>query len=698
MGARIPLYIAGLGVSCVGIIVLGVIMADSTLALLMSMLIGIGFGMSWRIRAGMLAKHSMQIVALVILASALVAILAMPTLKYLLLPAGTHNSTELILACVLAWLMVIHSFTLVTDKAVLFMCVPSLSLVSLAATLGPNIEILVYFGILLVLACFILIQQNILSEQKPVAGRGYSLRFSADCIRWQVGLALSVTLTAILVGVTFGKLLYPHIDKVFSSRLLAHAAMPVIQQFGEEDFVPVAAGPVSLGERQVMVVRCEKPLLWRSRVFNQYNGHGWSSSLMLEGIRPANPEALSKFAPPAPLSRSSPASVFEVPDCQPAEVRPAAKCVNQLFFRVMIGRSNIIFAAAEPKSVRIAARGPLIRSGGGLRLDEYYGWGMSYEAQSLVSSATPEQFRKAPSDYPASVRGQYLEVPQSCWRVEKLAKRVAAGQTNAYDKAMAIQRYLETNYRYDANTPAAPRGVDVVSHFLFKSRRGYCDVFASAMVIMCRSVGIPARWITGFDTGEFDPSENAFRVRAKDSHAWAELYFPGYGWIAFDPAPSGGGASLPVSICRLWTDFNRALSAHKPSTVIGGLILLLVGYLLKVELVDRMRVTRRSWMMAATPVAGMVGCYRRMCSLLSRFGYPRSPVATPLEYAAELERVFGSSLEHLSAIVRSLTAAFVECRYSGREPSSEVAAKAVGELEILLRYMKAARKQKLLPQ
>ena len=699
MRARIPLYIAGLGVSCMGIVALGVVTADSTLALLMSMLVAAGFGISWRLRAGTLAKHFVQIMVLIILVFALVVTFAMPTVKYLLLPAGVHNPAELVLACMLAWLMVIHSFTLVTDKAVLFMCVPSLSLVSLAATLEPSAEALIYFAILLALSCFILIQQNALSDPRPPGRRGDLLRFQGDCIKWQVGLALSVTLTAILVGLVSCKLLYPHLERLSSSRFLAHAVTPIMQQLGmEENFVPVAAGRASLGEHQVMMVRCKKPLLWRSRTFNFYMRHGWSNSLSPEEelVIPAAEEVQSKLAPPMPLSRVGGANTFRVPGGQPTEACPTAK-VDQLFFRITLGRSNAIFAAAEPKTVRLKAYGPLVKSGGGLRLNEYYGWGMSYEVESLVRFPTPEQLRAASDDYPESLKERHLEVPQTCWRVEKLAKQITAGRTNAYDKAVAIQNYLEANYRYDVNAPAMPSSEDVVSYFLFKSRRGYCDVFASAMVIMCRSVGIPARWVTGFATGEFDSSQNAFRVRAKDSHAWVELYFPGYGWIEFDPAPSDGGMSLAARIRKLWAGISKAVAAHKSSTAVGGLVLLLVGYLLKVELLDRTRAARRPSTTPSTPGTGIVEYYRRMCILLSRFGYPRGPAVTPLEYASELERSFGPDLGHLSAAVGSLTAAFIDCRYAGGEPSGEATAGALGELEALLRFLKVARKQKLLP-
>jgi len=700
MRPRIPLYIAGLGVSFVGIIALGIIMGDSTVALLMSALTAVGFATSWRVRAGTLRKYSLQILSLILLVSVLVANFVMPAFRYVLLPARVYGSADLALACMLVWLMVIHSFTLVTDKAVLFMCVPSLSLISLAATLGRGVEMLIYFVVLLVLACFVLIQQNALSDSRPSAGRGESLRFHPEGVRRQAGLALGVTLTAIAVGIAFSELAYPHFDRIMSSRLLAHGAPRVIQQFGDEDFVPVAAGPVSLGEEQVMMVRCDRPLLWRSQTFNRFTGRGWLNGPEREEellIHAVESDAQHGFAVPLPLSPSYRPNTFEVLR-KPAEMPRAVECVDQVFFHIVVGRSNIVFGAAEPKTVRLAAQGPLLGSGGGLRLNEYYGWGMSYEVQSLVSSATPEQLRAAPDNYPPSVREAYLDVPQSCWPVERLVREITAGRTNAYDRAVAIQRYLQANYRYDANAPAVPGNEDVVCHFLLKSRRGYCDVSASAMVIMCRFVGIPARWVTGFDTGEFDPAEKAFRVRAKDSHAWAEVYFPGHGWIAFDPTPSAQNTGLAFRICRFWAGVNRALRAHRPSMVVGGLILLLVLYLLEAELAARIRTRRRSAMKPAALGAGVAEYYHRMCALLSRFGYPRSPVSTPLEYAAELEGVFGSSLGHLSAIVRSLTASFVECRYSGREPSSDATTRVAGEAETLLRYLKAAKKQKLLPQ
>ena len=135
----------------------------------------------------------------------------------------------------------------------------------------------------------------------------------------------------------------------------------------------------------------------------------------------------------------------------------------------------------------------------------------------------------------------YLQLPEQLpQRVVDLAEELTAEEETLIGKVTAIEDYLKDseNFRYskvDAGFPTENQ--DYVDHFLFDSQVGYCDNFSSAMVVMLRVVGIPARWSKGFSTGE-KVKENQFVVRNSDAHSWAEVYFEGYGWLPFEATPT----------------------------------------------------------------------------------------------------------------------------------------------------------------
>ncbi|CAA9284083.1 MAG: Transglutaminase-like enzymes, putative cysteine proteases, partial [uncultured Chloroflexia bacterium] len=165
--------------------------------------------------------------------------------------------------------------------------------------------------------------------------------------------------------------------------------------------------------------------------------------------------------------------------------------------------------------------------------------GTTYTVQSLVPNADKSSLRAAPSDYPEWTR-RYLQLPETLsQRIRDEASLVVggAGATNAYDKAEAIQSYLRT-LPYDEKIPAPPEDRDGVEYFLFDLKRGYCDYFASAMVVMLRAEGVPARLVSGYAGGSFDPERSVYEVRQNVAHTWPEVYFPGYGWQRFEPTPA----------------------------------------------------------------------------------------------------------------------------------------------------------------
>lgn len=170
----------------------------------------------------------------------------------------------------------------------------------------------------------------------------------------------------------------------------------------------------------------------------------------------------------------------------------------------------------------------------------------TYRADSVLPQVSAAQLRAAGTQYPPEITARYLQLPQDVpERVLSLARELTAGQPTAYDRAVAIETYLRSTYPYNLNVPLPDASKDVVDYFLFELQRGYCDYYASAMVVLARAAGLPARLVVGYATGTYEPERDAYLVREKNAHAWVEVYFPGYGWIEFEPTAGVPGLQRP---------------------------------------------------------------------------------------------------------------------------------------------------------
>ena len=164
--------------------------------------------------------------------------------------------------------------------------------------------------------------------------------------------------------------------------------------------------------------------------------------------------------------------------------------------------------------------------------------GEQYLVHANVYEPTIIQLRDAGETYPDWVTGHYLQLPDDLSpEIVDLAQRITARAKTPYDEVNAITRYLRNNITYSSTAENPPAGRDPLDWFLFDSRKGFCNYYATAEVILLRSVGIPARLVVGFAQGEFDPP-NHYMVRQGDAHAWPEVYFPGNGWVEFEPTTS----------------------------------------------------------------------------------------------------------------------------------------------------------------
>lgn len=160
--------------------------------------------------------------------------------------------------------------------------------------------------------------------------------------------------------------------------------------------------------------------------------------------------------------------------------------------------------------------------------------GARYQVRARIASPSVEQLRAASVEYPEWVTARYLEVPDNIRPdFETLARKITAGQNNPYDKATAVTAYLRANMQYSTSLPATPEGREPLAWILFTYKKGFCNQYASSEVILLRSLGIPARLAVGFAQGE--STNGGYLVRKRDAHAWPEVYFPGIGWVEFEP-------------------------------------------------------------------------------------------------------------------------------------------------------------------
>ncbi|RXT05176.1 transglutaminase family protein [Ammoniphilus sp. CFH 90114] len=166
-----------------------------------------------------------------------------------------------------------------------------------------------------------------------------------------------------------------------------------------------------------------------------------------------------------------------------------------------------------------------------------------YEALIGIPLINEEKLRESDLDYPEEIQ-DYLQLPMNLpARVTQLAEEITRDQADPYSKAYAIQQYLKYSggFVYEKlNVPYLGEGEDFVDQFLFESKRGYCDHFSSAMAVLLRASGIPARYVKGFSTGDMTrKDDNVYEVtmRNKNAHSWVEVYFSGYGWVPFEPTP-----------------------------------------------------------------------------------------------------------------------------------------------------------------
>lgn len=264
-----------------------------------------------------------------------------------------------------------------------------------------------------------------------------------------------------------------------------------------------------------------------------------------------------------------------------------------------------------------------------------------YEAASRLTMAGAEALRAAAiEDVPTAILNRYTQLPDSLpERVPRLARQISQGWERPSDQALALEQFLR-QYPYTLDVPPPPPDRDSVDYFLFDLQRGYCDYYASAFVVLARSLGIPARLVVGF-AGQPPDEAGVQEVRQAHSHSWAEVYFAGYGWVAFEPTAAfaspheGGERPFPPTNAS-----NLPTIPLPPREPVGGerpfspwwwaIGLALVG-------LAAARLWARRGQSPRVREDGVVWAYGRLQQQAGKLGQPQPPSQTPTEFAAAFQ-------------------------------------------------------------
>ena len=289
------------------------------------------------------------------------------------------------------------------------------------------------------------------------------------------------------------------------------------------DAVLPLQGAISLGTERLMLVEAAAPLYLRGAAYDEYTSSGWRQTATEHPLPEVKVETASLGTAQSRLQQRAPV--------QAAIHVDSAISRNRLFvFGDPLASSTAaqLLSGGAPEDVMALASRGTIRAG------------QDYQTVGAVSIATVDRLVTASPDYPQWVRDRYLQLPADLPReVGAAARRAVGGERVPYSMAVKVEAFLRLNYIYDLSVPAPPPRRDAVAYFLTDARRGYFDYHATAMAVMLRTLGVPARVAVGFalDEGQRDEQTKAFRVSGQQSWAWTEVYFPGYGWVPFNPSP-----------------------------------------------------------------------------------------------------------------------------------------------------------------
>ena len=418
------------------------------------------------------------------------------------------------------FVLVVRLFSARRDRDHYFLAVVAFLMVLVAAVLTVDSTFLLAFSSFLLTAVVTFI---LMEMRRSSASSAFQSAPSDTSLSRQMGVSLTrVTPALVLLIALAAAVIFFVLPRVSSGYLSAYTPTSEIAT-GFSDRVQLGRiGEIQQSSALVMHIQIDGDsrgaydLKWRGVALSLFDGTTWSNPY----------EHL--------LVPRSPGGLFILSSA--AEARTGERLVH---YRVLMEpiANNVFFLA--PEALNLAGNYRLVsRDDAGAVFDTDLERPVStYNAESNVAQPRPAELRNTAQEYPPAVLLNYLQLPRLDPRVTPLAEQITAAESNNYDKAVALERYLRMHYGYTLQLGRSARR-DPLAYFLFERKQGHCEYFASAMAVMLRTLKIPSRVVNGFRTGEFNDVTSQYLVRASNAHSWVEAYFPRYGWISFDPTPA----------------------------------------------------------------------------------------------------------------------------------------------------------------
>ena len=612
----------------------------------------------------------------------------------------------------LVYVMLVRLYSATTDRDALFLAMLAFAAMLASSILTVDTSFLILFFIFLLFGVAAFIGLEMRRGAKGTLTPAFSRQPAEErCLSRALSLAaLTVALGSIVLG---GALFF--VFPRFTAGYLGRASMQPSLMSGFSDDVELGQiGEIKRNSEVVMRVKTGKPvayamLRWRGIALTNFDGRRWS-----------NPERTSET-----LTARSDGWIFLR---GPGEQR-AAPVPTGLEYTVFLQpiATAALFTLDVPISLKgnfsdnanpdLAARHSYIfRDSTGSLFNPFHNYSpVRYTGVSQLPELNAAQLRSASDSYPPMINEQYLQLPPELdARIPDLAGQVTASAKTPYDKARAIEGFLRSRFGYTLNLAGKP-GDDPLANFLFVTRAGHCEYFASAMTILLRTLEIPAREVNGFLPGEYNDLAGDYIVRASDAHSWVEVYFPGSGWVTFDPTPAAAENSGLLSRLAKYVDWmqltwsewiinydlrhqvqmaqtlqrssrnwTQALTAwferaqinnrqrlksmqlrHGTLGLLLPLLLILLLLALRYEMLGKLiRRLRLYWQLHApeSPKANPLlasRLYAELLRLLERHGFARRPAETPLEFASSVQA------PRIAPAVREFTSIYASARFGG---------------------------------
>ena len=610
----------------------------------------------------------------------------------------------------LLFVMLVRLYSAATDRDAFFLAILAFSAILAAAILTVDTSFLVLFFIFLLFGV-----ATFVGMEMRRGGKGaIAPPFAQPAQERKLARALTFAALTVAVGaILLGGALFFFFPR-FSAGYLGRTSMQPSLMTGFTDDIELGQiGEIKKNPTVVMRVKTGKPvpypqLRWRGIALSTFDGKRWSTPNHHPAAIAPDVTGWIYVADPEQNLRGPAVELHYEIMVQPMATDAVFAPANAV--SILGG-----FSGENPTAGFNARRTYLFRDSTGSLFNPFRNYApVRYYGYSRLPAVNALALRAAPTVYPDEIRNVYLQLPALDARIPELAKGVAAKARTPYDKAVAIETFLRSRFSYTLELTGKP-GDDPLAHFLFETRAGHCEYFASAMTIMLRTLGIPSREVNGFLPGEFNDLAGDYIVRASDAHSWVEAYFPGSGWVTFDPTPAAAQnfgflsrlglyidwmevtwnewvinydfahqvqmAQVMQRNTRNWTESARSWFTKKESSgkqwlrswldrrggvtfvlpIAIGLLLVLLRYdVLRIAL-DKLRL----YFQLRTPEATRANpqlasrLYAELLNVLERRGLARRDSQTPLEFAMAVGE------PSLASVVREFTQIYVQARFGG---------------------------------